>query len=104
MGTVGSAPFAAPLSSRAETRGGNLFYYPFHVVVIGCVAIVGYWAVSLGLYEPRISQGPIAIGSGLAVIGLVVYSRYALCFPWLSASVVYLALFWIFHFGLAFTV
>ena len=41
--------------------------------------------------------------TGLAIIGLIAYARYFLRLPWLSASVVYLCLFWIFHCGMTFT-
>ena len=41
--------------------------------------------------------------TGLAIIGLIAYARYFLRLPWLSASVVYLLLFWIFHCGMTFT-
>jgi hypothetical protein len=44
----------------------------------------------------------VALACGIGVIGLIAYVRYALGCPWLSASTVYLMLFWMFHYGLAF--
>jgi len=70
---------------------------------MGLVVVAGLTALSLGLYEPRATHTAIALGCGFAVIGLMVYARYFLRLPWISASVVYLMLFWMFHYGLAFT-
>jgi hypothetical protein len=55
------------------------------------------------VYEPAAAQNAIAIAAGAAVIACVAYVRYGLGFPWTSATVAYLALFWTFHYGLAFT-
>ena len=61
-------------------------------------------AVSLRLYEAEEAHNAIAFVCGAAGLGLIVYARQILRVPWTSASMVYLCLFWMFHFGLAFTI
>jgi hypothetical protein len=76
---------------------------PLHIALLSLVAIVALAAITLRLHEPRQNHTAIAVACGLAVIVLIVYGRYVLQRPWLSASLVYLMLFWMFHYGLAFT-
>ena len=78
-------------------------FLPLHIVTIALVLAAGLTAIVLRLYEPSGSHDPIAAASGLAILGLIGYARYFLRLPWLSASVVYLWLFWIFHCGMTFT-
>ncbi len=92
-----------PRTAHPDADRSGISYFPLHVAATGCIAIIAYTALSLGLYEPRASHDPIAVGCGLALIGLIVYARYALRLPWMSPSVAYLAIFWLSYFGLAFT-
>jgi O-antigen polysaccharide polymerase Wzy len=78
-------------------------FLPIHIVVTVLVAIASVSAIELRLYESPLSHGPIAIATGLTVFGLIAYARYFVRLSWLSASVVYLLLFWMFHFGMTFT-
>ncbi len=78
-------------------------FLPLHIVVTTLVAVVGVGAIGLQLYESPESHDPIAVATGATAIGLIAYARYFLRLPWLSASVVYLMLFWMFHFGMTFT-
>ena len=105
MTTPASA--AARLEPTTAARGvrGNadLLALPSHALVAASVLLGCLTVLSLRIHEPRDSQDSIAIGCGAAVIGLMLYTRYVLRLPWISASVVYLMLFWVFHYGLAFT-
>ena len=67
-------------------------------------AVAGLTAIELRLYESPLSHDPITVATSLTVIGLIAYSRYFLRLRWLTATNVYLVLFWMFHFGLTFTV
>ena len=84
-------------------RGGSLALFTLHVVVIGVVVLAAAIVLSNRLYEPASSHDAIALGCGFGVFALIAYTRYCLGFPWLSASIVYLVLFWMFHYGLTFT-
>jgi len=97
---VSFRPRAAERLLRVETHP---YFLPLHIVLTGSVALIGLMALSLQLYEPRATHNAIALGCGLAVIGLIVYGRYVLHLPWISASIVYLMMFWMLHYGLAFT-
>jgi O-antigen polysaccharide polymerase Wzy len=93
------------LPSLAGTRSlrQDVVFLPLHVVVSLLVALLGWTAIGVGVYEPLSSHYSIAIVTGLAGLGLIAYARYTLQFGWLSAPVVYLILFWVFHFGMTFT-
>jgi hypothetical protein len=84
-------------------RGVPAIPLPLHLAGVGAVVLASAFVLARGLYEPASSHTGIAIGCGLCVIALIAYTRYGLRLPWLSASVVYLVLFWMFHFGLTFT-
>lgn len=81
----------------------TLLRQPMHLVVIGSIVLAVAVALSYGAYEPSEVHDAIALASGLAALALIAYARYGLGLPWLSASLVYLLLFWMFHFGLVFT-
>ena len=81
----------------------DMAFLPVHIAVTTLVALAGLTAIELRLYESPLSYGPVTIVSSLAVLGLIAYARYFVGLSWLSASVVYLLLFWTFHFGMTFT-
>jgi hypothetical protein len=81
----------------------RLYLLPLHLVFIVAITGVALVAVALRVYEPGDGHDAIALVCGLAVVGLAVYTHYVLALPWLSASVAYLVLLWMFHYGLAFT-
>jgi hypothetical protein len=83
--------------------GASRALLPLHIALTSLVALAALGTIALRLHEPRQSHDSVAIACGLAVIGLIAYGRYGLRLAWMSASVVYLMLFWIFHYGLAFT-
>lgn len=91
------------VAARSFPDAGQLSFLPLHIVLTGLVVLAGLTTLSLRLYEPDASHDPIAIGCGLGVMGLMLYVRYTLRVPWISPSVVYLMLFWMFHYGLVFT-
>ena len=76
---------------------------PLHLALVSCVTLGAASVLTSRLHEPASAHDAVAVGCGLAVLALTIYTRYGLGFPWLSAAVVYLALFWAFHFGLIFT-
>jgi hypothetical protein len=92
-----------PTALRALPDRRLVAFLPVHIALTTLVMTVGLGAIGLRLYDSPSSHAPIAVATGLAVIGLTAYARYFLRLPWLSASVVYLVLFWIFHFGMTFT-
>jgi hypothetical protein len=100
---VPTASFSPQASARYAPDRADVAFLPIHVVTTALVVIGGLTAIALRLYESPGSHDPIAAGSGLAIIGLIAYARYFLRLPWLSASVVFLSLFWIFHCGMTFT-
>ncbi len=73
-----------------------------HLVVVGAVLLLAALPLASGRYEDADSQQAFAVGSGAAVIALLLYTHYGLGFAWLSATGLYLAMFWMFHFGLSF--
>jgi hypothetical protein len=95
-------PFV-PAAMSAWPDRHRVAFMPLHVVTTALVVTAGLGPIALRLYEPLESHAPIAAASGLAILGLIAYARYFLRLPWLSASVVYLSLFWIFHCGMTFT-
>jgi hypothetical protein len=80
-----------------------LLFAPVHfaiavAIVLGCVLLL-----SSDRLADQSTFAATAIAGGLAVAALIAYLRWAVGLPWLSASIGYLALFWMFHYGLAFT-
>jgi len=89
---------------RPFRRRAPSLLLPFHIAIVGGLVVLPLCVVLVtGAYEPQNNHDAVALGTGLAVLALVMYTRYGLRFPWLSASLVYLLLLWVFHFGLAFT-
>src|SRR4029434_3618044 len=84
-------------------NGRHVAFLPIHIAVTVLVAIVSLSAIELRLYESPLSHVPITVATSLAVLGLIAYARFFVCLSWLSASVAYLLLFWMFHFGMTFT-
>jgi hypothetical protein len=104
---MGSIAPASPASAAATVRllpsRADVALVPVHIAVTLLVALLGLSAIALDLYVLEASHTPLAVASGLTVLGLLVYMRYFLGLPWLSASGAYLLLFWIFHCGMTFT-
>jgi hypothetical protein len=99
-----SLPAQPPfLSAQAWPDRSQVAFLPLHIVTTALFFVGGVAAITLRLYEPLGSHDAIAAITGLAIIGLIAYARYFLRLPWLSPSVVYLLLFWIFHCGMTFT-
>ena len=100
-----SVPAQSPLfqTAHAVPDRSQVTFLPLHIVMTALFVTAGLSAIALRLYESSGSHDPIATVTGLAIFGLIAYARYFLRLPWLSASVVYLWLFWIFHCGMTFT-
>jgi hypothetical protein len=81
----------------------SLQLLPIHVVVTGFAALGVFAVWSSGLQDDAANRDAIAVACGLSVAGLIVYVRYVLGMPWISAPMVYLVLLWMFHYGLTFT-
>jgi hypothetical protein len=75
---------------------------PVHFAVIGLFILGIALLIVTQSYEAAGNQNLLTVASGLVLLALVFYARYALGFPWLSASLMYLILLWVFHFGLSF--
>jgi hypothetical protein len=91
------------VTDRIRTERWRMFALPLHLAVIAsltCIAVVVFY---LGIYEPAENDRFITLTCGLAVAGLALHVRYVLGLPWVSASMVFLVLFWMFHYGLTFT-
>jgi hypothetical protein len=84
-------------------RRKDMVFLPLHIAFVLLIVTLSLGAVGMGVYEAPESHGPIAVVTGVVAAGLIAYARYFLCLPWLSAPVVYLLLFWTFHFGMTFT-
>ena len=95
------APPTVPVHA-GQVRARDLAFLPIHIVIPTLAAVAGLTAIELRLYESPQSYNPITVATSVTVIALIAYSRYVLQLKWLSASNVYLALFWMFHFGLTF--
>jgi hypothetical protein len=91
----------AAIRSLPDTQ--EVAFLPLHIVLTGLVVVAGLTTIALRVYEFPARHTPIAVATGATVIGLIAYARYFLHRPWISASVVYLMLFWMFHFGMTFT-
>ena len=100
-----SVSAAAPLlpAGRAQPRRRDVAFLPLHVVLTTLVIAMSLGSIALSVYEFPESHAPIAIVTGIVGAGLIAYARYFLRLPWISAPVVYLILFWVFHFGMTFT-
>jgi hypothetical protein len=92
-----------PTAVRALPDRRLVAFLPLHIALTTLVMTVALVAIGLRLYDSPDGHAPIAMATGLAGIGLIAYARYFLGLRWLSASVVYLMLFWMFHFGMTFT-
>ena len=82
---------------------GPFALLPLHASIVGLVLLMAFATVMSQTHLLVSAHGAVAVSSGVAVMVLIAYMRYGLGFPWLSAVVVYLLLFWMFHFGMAFT-
>jgi len=98
-----SAPVSSLRADTAEHRRRDITFLPLHVVLVALVVLLSLGAIGVSIYEPPESHRLIAIATGATAAGLIAYARYFLRLPWLSAPVVYLVLFWTFHFGMTFT-
>jgi O-antigen polysaccharide polymerase Wzy len=98
-----AAPALLPAAVSASPDRHEIAFLPLHIVTTALAAASGLMPIALHLYEPLGSHDVIAGASGLSILGLIAYTRYFLRLPALSASVVYLSLFWIFHCGMTFT-
>lgn len=98
-----TASFAPQATPRYAPDRSEVAFLPIHVVTTALVVVGGLTAITLRLYESPGSHDPIAVATGLVIAGLIAYAHYFMRLPWLSASVVYLWLFWIFHCGMTFT-
>jgi oligosaccharide repeat unit polymerase len=96
---------AAVLSPRARVQPGrkDVAFLPLHIAVTALVVTLSLGSIGLWVYEAPESHTALAIVTGIAGLGLIAYSRYFLRLPWGSAPVLYLILFWTFHFGMTFT-
>jgi hypothetical protein len=88
------------VNARAHAAPGRLLLHGADIFADLVGALQG---LSSGMYQPAYAHDAIALSTGLAVAALLLYTRYALGHPWLSAPAIYMALFWMFHFGLSFT-
>lgn len=75
-------------------------FLPLHVAAMLLVTAVCLGIIGLGLHEDTANYRAFAWGTALGGFALIAYARYALRLPWISASIVYLGLLWIFHFGM----
>jgi hypothetical protein len=78
-------------------------FLPLHLVLMMLIITLSLGAIGARIYEPPSNHAALAVVTGLAGIGLIAYARYFLRLPWLSGSLVYLMLLWMFHFGYTFT-
>lgn len=92
-----------PYARIAPVKADRLHLLWLHALLMTTLALGCVLLVTLKVHESQENHTPIALGCGLAVMGLILYTRYFLRRPWASASIVYLALFWMFHYGMAFT-
>ncbi len=103
MSVIPAPRVQATAGVRAIPGSTPLAFFPIHIAFSGLVLMAGLVALGTEVYEPSQSHDTIALVSGLVVIALIAYARYVVQLPWMSASVVYLLLFWMFHFGMTFT-
>jgi hypothetical protein len=101
MSLAASAPASTMMGSMQRRR--DVAFLPLHIALVLLIVILSLGAVGMGVYEVPERHLPIAVVTGVMGAGLIAYARYFLGLPWLSAPVVYLILFWTFHFGMTFT-
>jgi oligosaccharide repeat unit polymerase len=95
-------PYPAPWRAGRGALSLRPIPRPLHFTLTGLVVIAGHLVLALGLYH-SFSTDTFAVLCSLGAAGLIVYARHALRLRWTSASIVYLMLLWVFHFGLVFT-
>jgi hypothetical protein len=76
---------------------------PVHLALTAIVVVAGTFGILVGWHEPSRAHDAIAITTGVVGVALILWVRYGLRVPWASATLLYLALLWLFHFGLTFT-
>jgi oligosaccharide repeat unit polymerase len=103
---------AAPIGPTAAVRypavrpappESNLLFAPVHLAVTVAIVLACVVLLSSDVVAPDSTFAAAAVGCGLVVLALIAYLRIVVGLPWLSASIGYLTLFWMFHYGLAFT-
>jgi hypothetical protein len=99
--SLASTPAPAMMGSMQGRKDVALL--PLHIAFVLLIVTLSLGAVGMGVYEGPENHAPIAIVTGVGGAGLIAYARYFLRLPWISAPVVYLILFWTFHFGMTFT-
>ena len=100
-----AAPAPAVPWTEARPAGGRAaaLWLLLHFVLMGAVILAAAAAIAFRLYEDARHHQPLAVGTGLIGAALLAHARLVLRQPWMSPAIAYLALFWLFHFGLTFT-
>jgi hypothetical protein len=94
---------ALAFRSAAQPGRSEAVFLPVHLTLMMLVITLTLGAIGTRIYESPSNHAALAVVTGLAGIGLIAYARYFLRLPWLSGSLVYLTLLWVFHFGFTFT-
>lgn len=96
-------PVDAPPIARSHLERAIPIAPVLNVIVVGAIALATYAAITSRVYEAEGMHDSVTLVCGGAVIGMMFHARYILRLSWLSPTMVYLILFWMFHYGLTFT-